>query len=594
MFYTNRDLIEISEDLDELTIIERFLRPLAGEGAGRLELPAGPGELSLGPASAEEIGGRLFRLLFTGEIGRLYHASRAKLPEGEGLRLVLKLDPRNQRLAEVAGWPWELLFDRDGGRFLALDPRTPVVRSLDVRQPVAAAPRGGELRILAAAAAPRGLAPLGLEREVATLTEAWQGVPGVTVDVLRGASRQTLREKLLEGLDRGRPHHVLHFIGHGDVDPAAGEGVLVFETAEGRPELVPGVALAAELNRFSRLRLVFLNACSSGSLPDGNAFAGVAAALVQGGLPAVVAMRRPIPDRAGLELTRVFYQRLARGETVDAALTEGRLALDRLRTADSAWATPLLFSRSRDGCLFRPGEPAALPWWRSARNQTAAVLAALLAAGALLTLTLPQDAAQALTHAAAAADAARQGRYEAALEEYRAAAELNPEEARHHYNLGSLLAQLERWEEALPALRRAVDLEPNLAAAYNELASVHRRLGRLEDARDWIEDGLSADPSFAPLHRNLARLALEEGRHEEALRALDDAARLDGGADEWDRQEIRFLYARARLGLGQVEAGCRELARLAALDPVSIGPWTVEGLLRAEQHDCDSKGDDHA
>ena len=149
-------------------------------------------------------------------------------------------------------------------------------------------------------------------------------------------------------------------------------------------------------------------------------------------------------------------------------------------------------------------------------------------------------------------------------------------------------------EEALPALRRAVDLEPTLAAAYNELASVHRRLGRLKDARDWIEDGLSADPSFAPLHRNLARLALEEGRHEEALRALDDAARLDGGADEWDRQEIRFLYARARLGLGQVEAGCRELARLAALDPVSIGPWTEDGLLLAEQHDCDSKGDDHA
>lgn len=568
--------------------------PLAGEGEGRLELPAGPGEMSLGPASAEEIGDRLFRLLFTGEVGRLYHASRAKVPEGEGLRLVLKLDPRHERLAEVAGWPWELLFDRDGGRFLALDPRTPVVRSLDVRQPVAPAPRGGELRILVAVAAPRGLAPLGLEREVATLTEAWRGVSGVEVDVLRSVSRQTLRERLLDGLDRGRPHHVLHFVGHGAVDPTAGEGVLVFEAAGGQPELVPGVALAAELNRSPRLCLVFLNACESGSLPGGNACAGVAAALVRGGLPAVVAMREPIPDRAGAELTRVFYQRLARGETVDAALTEGRLALDRLGSGNPTWATPVLFSRSRDGRLFRPGEPAARPWWRSARNQSAAVLAALLTAGGLLTLTLPQEAARALTHAAAAADAAREGRYEAALEEYRAAALLAPGEARHHYNLGSLLAQLERWEEALPALERAIVLEPSLPAPYNELASVYRRLGRLEDARRWIEDGLSADASFAPLHRNLARVALEEGRHEEALRALDDTARLDPGADEWDRQEIRFLYARAQLGLGQVAAGCRDLARLAALDPVSVGPWTDDGRRLAEQHGCASKGDDHA
>ena len=48
-----------------------------------------------------------------------------------------------------------------------------------------------------------------------------------------------------------------------------------------------------------------------------------------GGMPAVVAMRGPVPDIAAVAFSRTFYQRLAAGDPIEAAVTEGRLAIQR-------------------------------------------------------------------------------------------------------------------------------------------------------------------------------------------------------------------------------------------------------------------------
>src|SRR5262249_10877774 len=91
-------------------------------------------------------------------------------------------------------------------------------------------------------------------------------------------------------------------------------------------------------------------------------FSSVGAMLARAGVPAVLAMQYEITDRAALELTRTFYEALAGGLPVDAALTEARLAINVGIHNSLEWGTPVLFLRASDSMLFRldssPPSPA--------------------------------------------------------------------------------------------------------------------------------------------------------------------------------------------------------------------------------------------
>lgn len=170
------------------------------------------------------------------------------------------------------------------------------------------------------------------------------------VRFLEAATTAALRRALLT-----ETFHVLHYMGHGGFEEQTGRGVLLFEDAQGDPDPVTGQALATILQGVSALRLVFLNACDTArtSRKAGlDPFAGVATALVMGGLPAVVAMQFRISDQAAIAFSQEFYPRLAAGDPVDAAVAEGRMAIYLADTESLEWATPVLFMRTPDGRLF--------------------------------------------------------------------------------------------------------------------------------------------------------------------------------------------------------------------------------------------------
>ena len=77
-----------------------------------------------------------------------------------------------------------------------------------------------------------------------------------------------------------------------------------------------------------------------------------AATLVRRGIPAVVAMQYEITDRAAIELARAFYEALAEGYPVDAAIAEARKAISLAVANSVEWGTPVLYMRSPDGVLF--------------------------------------------------------------------------------------------------------------------------------------------------------------------------------------------------------------------------------------------------
>lgn len=346
----------------------RVLQSPAGQGGGSFSLPWTPGEWAglraglvrdVGPAGGEappaplRIGETLFSALFSGQVGILWARSLGVTPE-RGLRLQLRfrLESEAWGPAFLHSLPWELLYQPDTRDFLALSRLTPVVRYLEVARPASVLPLPAVLRILVVIAEAPGLAPLDLARERREIEAAWGGSPQVEVQFLEEPTAEALREALLAS-----PFHVLHFMGHGGLDPSTGDGLLYFGARGGKLDSLPGEvsgeALATLLKDFKTLRLVVLNACKTGRGGEGlDPFAGVATSLVMAGIPAVVAMQLPISDLAAIAFSRTLHLRLAAGDPVDAAVTEGRQAIYTTSPGTLEWAIPVLFTRVSDGRIF--------------------------------------------------------------------------------------------------------------------------------------------------------------------------------------------------------------------------------------------------
>lgn len=336
------------------------VRSPAGEGEELIQLPnlSGDPELLLGAlrhlkaeasglsSSPVEIGSDLFQSVFAGQIGSLFYGSLGQIEVPlRGLRIRLRINPRDRTLAPFLGLPWELLYRKDTEEFLALNQRTPIVRALAVPQPATLRPYQPPLRILAVLARDPESSPLSLEEELEQLRESLEQNPEIRLKALEDPDTQTIRKALDQ-----EAFHILHYMGHGAFEPETGEGALLFSGPEGRLP-VTGRHLATKVRGLDALRMVVLNACETGVVGGETAqgpFAGVAAALVLGGIPAVVAMQSSIRDAHSLAFTSAFYKKLAGGTSVEEAVTEGRQAIHSFAPNSASWAIPILFQRAGD------------------------------------------------------------------------------------------------------------------------------------------------------------------------------------------------------------------------------------------------------
>jgi hypothetical protein len=316
---------------------------LAGGGARR----GGPGAAEIADgASPEQLGGELFRAVFQGELLKAFQGCLAKAQGGPGLRIRLRLND----VPQLAGLPWEYLYDAEGRGFLALSGRTPVVRYMELSEGLGTLLVAPPLRILAVISTPQGyqeLAEADVEwRRLGTALGPLLASGLIEVERLERPTREALEARLRTGL----PVHVLHFVGHGGFSELRGEGVLVFEDEDGKGVPMAGPALGYLLQDHPSLRLAVLNACNGARSSHDNTFAGTAQALVQHGVPAVIAMQSEVMDETACSFAEKFYRALAAGLPVDACVGEVRRALAAERNLE--WGTPVLYLRATDGRLF--------------------------------------------------------------------------------------------------------------------------------------------------------------------------------------------------------------------------------------------------
>jgi tetratricopeptide (TPR) repeat protein len=568
-----------------------------------------PAESGGGPRSrtAGEIGDDLFQALFRDGVGNLFYKNLGRIEgSGRGLRIRMRID---LGLGHVMALPWELLHIADSDDFLGADSNFSVVRSLDVMRSVVLASKANRLRILAVALSPQGYDNLDLPAERLILEHAAKRCLSADIVFRENPGRKELRSELRKG-----GFHVLHIMGHGAFDGATGS--LVFAGPQRQPEFVDGRELAAELKGCSDLRLVVLNTCHSARSveEDGQQpFTGVAAALVQGGVHAVVAMRSRISDTAALEFSETFYRQLAaqgEGNEIDAAVAEGRLAIQRVVGQDGGWDLPVLFLSREDvrlpkrrsfaralllafvllflilgGCFIYGQSYKAI-----GLNEKGALLAREghleEARGFLLeALRLDPGYAAPLTNLAGVEE--HMGRYEEALQHARAAVEAAPSQASYQYNLGRLLVRLGRDEDAIPSLRQATKQESCHASAFNELGEVYLRLDRPAEARVALDAGLHCDPTLGPLVKNRGRADLEEGKPGEAIRDFEDALHLYGREGRAGLEEPTYGLAVAYSQTGRRDLACQGLRDFFRLDPAGVTPWARDARSLAQQQRCD-------
>jgi hypothetical protein len=296
-----------------------------------------------------DFGQRLFDAVIHSSVRDVFIRARHDAEQaGEGLRLQLRLADA----PELADLPWEFLYD--GRDFLALSDETPIIRYLELPNPPRPMRVDLPLRILVSISSPDDLPPLDVESERAKIERSLQHLTArglVEIDFTDDASLPTLQRTLRQARGAGRPYHVWHYIGHGMFDPTSEASVLAFTSEGGTSYHVGGFQLGTLFNSYPDLRLALLNACEGARASREDPFAGVAAALIERGIPAVIGMQFEITDRAAITFSGEFYAALVDGLPVDAALIEARRAVFFLPNWVE-WATPVLFMRVRDGQLF--------------------------------------------------------------------------------------------------------------------------------------------------------------------------------------------------------------------------------------------------
>lgn len=305
--------------------------------------------LSTKYAFFQDFGERLFDALFQGYVKARYDESLGLIAERGVLRLRLIIEA-----PELAILPWELLYDGERHEFLGLSEQISIIRHLAIGRPQKSLGVEHPLRVLVVMSSPKDLHPIAIERErelIAQTLAPLEAKNVVRTEFLEHATIETLRQKLKETF------HVLHFVGHGRFDNRG--GCLLLEDTEGWSDELDSLVLGYLLP--SSVRLVLLNSCEGARGASGNVdkpthagFTGVAQALVEKGVPAVVAMQFKIVEQSARSLVREFYTELTKFQEVDQCISYARKALLSEWGSDYMdWATPVLFLRSKSGKIFQ-------------------------------------------------------------------------------------------------------------------------------------------------------------------------------------------------------------------------------------------------
>ena len=325
-----------------------------------------------------DYGRRLGEGLFAREIERLFERQRtAATTAGKPLHVLLSVEDESLR-----GLHWERLAARDDAgqwRFLRLQQQTPLsmyIPSITERRFPAITRVGLNALVVVVnlgPARPYGLAEFDAAATVARLRSALGQIPCTVLacdgeQLVPGADGSPTLAEICSRISTER-YELLHLVCHGvrgpEIASPAGsrrrENYLFLRSPQpvdptDPTSLVERVSAETLLDRLGQLtgaqtlpHLTFLCSCQTATQEGGVALEGLAQRLVRDlGMPAVVAMTRPVSMQLAGALSQSFYQSLRTQGAPDVALVEACAGL----AGHGDVLVPNLYSRLGGRALF--------------------------------------------------------------------------------------------------------------------------------------------------------------------------------------------------------------------------------------------------
>ncbi len=169
--------------------------------------------------------------------------------------------------------------------------------------------------------------------------------------------------------------------------------------------------------------------------------------------------------------------------------------------------------------------------------------------------------------------AAQRREFAVALEWLRAAARVNPNVAALHFNLGSILAEMNQTDPARQSFETAIALNPRFSQAYFSRAVVLKKQGFPDAALASYDQAIAVRPDYADAYYNRGRILHEMNRLEAALASYDSAIALNPAHAGAHCNRGIVLGA-----LGRWDSALVSYERALALDPRDAGALYNRGV----------------
>jgi Flp pilus assembly protein TadD len=126
-----------------------------------------------------------------------------------------------------------------------------------------------------------------------------------------------------------------------------------------------------------------------------------------------------------------------------------------------------------------------------------------------------------------AVDLTAAGQYDAAIEEWKKALELDPKDFRARNNLGGTLLRSGRVDEGITQFQKALETNPRYADAYDNLGIALLQEGKVDEGIVQFQKALEINPEHVQTHANLGNAFYMQGKYAEALAQWHEGLRSD-------------------------------------------------------------------
>ncbi|NER78497.1 MAG: CHAT domain-containing protein [Leptolyngbya sp. SIO1D8] len=321
-----------------------------------VELLKGQSNLDEETSNLHKLGGQLYKALFQeGAISESWLKAQG-IAQNRHEMLRFRLGLKESRLQRL---PWEVL--HNNGR--PLTTRSDLtfnryVANLLVDQTFKVEDLPAEnvpIQVLMVIASPHDQDHLKLLQESKHIKDLFNEADEAIFPIELHVLKQPDRSELARALEQGN-YQILHYAGHSDFGESGGDLSLV-NRHTGLTEKLSGEDLAGLLVN-NHIALTVFNSCRSGHTTGDDAEMdwrqqNLVQALVNRGVPGVIAMAERIPDEVAIAFTQLFYRNLVKGYPIDLSLSRTRQGLvSAFGSNQHYWALPILYLQPEfDGYL---------------------------------------------------------------------------------------------------------------------------------------------------------------------------------------------------------------------------------------------------